>query len=536
MAEPLKTFICYAHEDRTTVSALRKHLNLYEKKGVLEIWDDGQILAGQDWDKAIKVKLENAQLILLFVSVDFINSDYIEKTELQAALQRHRDGLAKLIPIIVRRCVWEDYFELGNFQALPPKAKPIMSYELHALDEAYHDVATGIKAAADEMLKTFAARLAAEEQQAAALAAQKQQAAAEAKRKARQKDNDETAWQTALAAVKAAKVPRDKIAAYEVYLDEDEHQLHRTEAEAEIKKIKAAETARKIEERQQMEKTAELEKERNAFAEMVLVEGGTFQMGSSDGENDEKPIHSVTLDDFYIGRYEVTVQDFRTFVDAENYKTDAEKEGWSYYWSVSSWEKKNGVNWRNDEQGNLRPKNQNNYPVIHVSWNDATAYCEWLTKKTGKNYRLPSEAEWEYAARGGKQSKGYSYAGSNDPEEVGWYWENSGDKKLTGAWDADKINKNNCRTHPVGSKKANELGIYDMSGNVWEWCSDWYDADYYKNSPSNNPKGLATGSRRVLRGGSWSNNPQHSRVSGRAYDAPGNRYVTCGFRLALSPQ
>jgi formylglycine-generating enzyme required for sulfatase activity len=109
---------------------------------------------------------------------------------------------------------------------------------------------------------------------------------------------------------------------------------------------------------------------------------------------------------------------------------------------------------------------------------------------------------------------------------VAWYWQNSGDKKLTGSWDSDKISKNNCRTHPVGRKKPNELGLYDMSGNVWEWCSDWYGSDYYKNSPQNNPQGPASGSSRVLRGGSWDCSSWNCRVSVRDWDLPDLRYTS----------
>jgi formylglycine-generating enzyme required for sulfatase activity len=157
------------------------------------------------------------------------------------------------------------------------------------------------------------------------------------------------------------------------------------------------------------------------------------------------------------------------------------------------------------------------HPVIHVSWNDAVAYCEWLNELPAgqKGYRLPTEAEWEYAARGGEHRDKYIYAGSDNIDEVAWYWDNS---KMT--------------THPVGQKKANALGLHDMSGLVWEWCSDWYGADYYKNSPADNPKGPASGSGRVVRGGSWGGYPQSCRVAYRDGLAPGDRSLNVGFRLS----
>ena len=231
--------------------------------------------------------------------------------------------------------------------------------------------------------------------------------------------------------------------------------------------------------------------------------------------DDEQPVHTVRVRDFYLGKYEVSVREFAQFINETGYKTDAEREGWSYWRDGDSWKKKNGIYWKHDVKGNLRPSSEYNHPVIHVSWNDATEYCKWLSKKTGKNFRLPTEAEWEYAASGSNKSRGYTYAGSNDLDEVAWYEFNSGSK-----------------THPVGQKEPNELGLYDMSGNVWEWCNDWYDPDYYKNSPGNNPKGPSSGSYRVLRGGSWNIIPQFCRVANRLRYYPSNRNSGFGFRLA----
>jgi len=211
--------------------------------------------------------------------------------------------------------------------------------------------------------------------------------------------------------------------------------------------------------------------------DFVLVKGGSFKMGDTfgDGEDDEKPVHTVTVSDFYMGKTEVTVGQFRKFVSAAGYRTEAEKDGWSWIWTGSDWEKKDGINWKKPGFSQT-----DSHPVVCVSWNDALAFCKWA------GCRLPTEADWEYAARGGIKGMNYKYSGSNDLEEVGWYSKNSGKK-----------------THPVGQKKANELGLYDMSGNVWEWCSDWYEKDYYQNSPRNNPKGPDSGKYRVLRGGSW---------------------------------
>ena len=222
----------------------------------------------------------------------------------------------------------------------------------------------------------------------------------------------------------------------------------------------------------------------NVSFNMVFVEGGTFQMGSNDSEadSDEKPVHSVTLNDYYIGETEVTQE---------------------------LWEAVMGSN-PSEFKGSKKP-------VEIVSWNDCQKFIKKLNQLTGKNFRLPTEAEWEYAARGGNKSRGYKYSGSNNISDVAWYRDNS-----------------SCATHPVCIKSPNELGIYDMSGNVWEWCSDWYGKRYYSSSPSNNPTGPTSGSGRVYRGGSWRSNAQGCRMANRDRSTPDIRYDNLGLRLVCS--
>jgi formylglycine-generating enzyme required for sulfatase activity len=251
---------------------------------------------------------------------------------------------------------------------------------------------------------------------------------------------------------------------------------------------------------------------------MILVKGGTFQMGSNDkdAQTDEKPVHPVTLSDYYIGKTEVTVAEFKSFIDANaSYQTDADKGDGSYIWTGSTYEKKSGVNWKCDVTGKIRDVSEYNHPVIHISWNDAIAYCQWLSQKTNKTYRLPTEAEWEYAARGGNKSKGYTYAGSNTVEEVAWLNSNSDSK-----------------THAVAGKTANELGLFDLSGNVWEWCNDW-NGDY-PSTKQTNPAGPDKGVLRVLRGGGWFNFPVNCRAAYRHGSTPTSRNGYLGFRLARS--
>jgi formylglycine-generating enzyme required for sulfatase activity len=172
-------------------------------------------------------------------------------------------------------------------------------------------------------------------------------------------------------------------------------------------------------------------------------------------------------------------------------------------------------------------------PVEWVSWHDAIAFCQKLSQLLGEKIDLPSETQWEWAARGATQSKDYTYAGSNKLDEVGWYWENSGDQRLSGGWDYDKITKNNCRTHPVGQKKSNELGIYDMSGNVWEWCQDSW-ANNVEQLPQDGTPFTNSDSTRVLRGGSWNLNARICRSANRNRYRNNHSYYNRGFRLILA--
>ena len=216
---------------------------------------------------------------------------------------------------------------------------------------------------------------------------------------------------------------------------------------------------------------------------MKHVQGGTFQMGSNDSEadSDEQPVHSVTVSSFYMAETEVTQALWKAVMGSNN----------------------NPSYWKGD-----------NLPVEEVSWNDCQEFIRKLNQLTGKNFRLPTEAEWEFAARGGNKTNGYKYAGSNAIGNVAWYDGNS-----------------NQQTHPVETNLPNELGLFDMSGNVWEWCQDWY-GDYSSGSQTN-PQGPSSGSSRVLRGGSWGDRARSCRVSYRGYFDPGGRISGDGFRLCL---
>ena len=226
--------------------------------------------------------------------------------------------------------------------------------------------------------------------------------------------------------------------------------------------------------------------------EMVYVEGGTFDMGAtseqgSDAYDNEYPVHSVTLDGYYIGKFEVTQELWLAVMGSWPGTAP------SNVWGVGA-----------------------NYPAYNISWNDCQEFVSMLNSLTGRTFRLPTEAEWEYAARGGKKSSHYKYSGSGNIYDVAWHRDNSGGK-----------------THAVGTKSPNELGIYDMSGNVWEWCSDWY-GDYSAGAQTN-PQGPSSGSARVVRGGSWFHVARSCRVSHRYSYDPNTSFNDFGLRLVLVP-
>lgn len=271
----------------------------------------------------------------------------------------------------------------------------------------------------------------------------------------------------------------------------------------------------------------------------VLVEAGTFEMGSrlspkevvlkyggqAQYYENQRPLHKVTITRaYYMSQYEVTLSSFRRFVDDTGYRTTAEVEGWSWIWNGSSWEERADADWCNPYISQ-----EDEHPVVCVSWYDAVEYCNWLSRSEGltpcysgsgentvcdfasNGYRLPTEAEWEYATRGGNRSRGYDYAGGNSIGDVGWYSDNSGGL-----------------THSVGQKMPNELGLYDMSGNVFEWCWDWYDV--YSPSPEIDPRGPSNGCCRVRRGGSWLSFADRLRHADRGYPIPSLRNPDLGFR------
>ncbi len=279
------------------------------------------------------------------------------------------------------------------------------------------------------------------------------------------------------------------------------------------------------------------------YPELLEIEGGIFKMGTDDEESDEdeKPPHDVEVSTFGIATTPVTFWQFGLFCTSTNRKVQAYTPPWG----------RNG-----------------NHPVVLVNWEEAVAYTNWLSRhlgyepvyeaidseeevieyfesdsrwtykfdRTKNGFRLPTEAEWEFAAKGGNKSKGYAYSGSDNIEDVAWYKINSGDNRLTGGENYEGIQRNNCKAHPVKSKQPNELGLYDFSGNVWEWCWDKGTLEYYQHCFDQgkviDPSGPTEGTGRIIRGGSWFNVDYMSRICYRESADEVSKYFSNGFRIA----
>jgi formylglycine-generating enzyme required for sulfatase activity len=231
--------------------------------------------------------------------------------------------------------------------------------------------------------------------------------------------------------------------------------------------------------------------------EMVWIPAGEFDMGSNDFESEKKPVHRVRIGKgFWMGKYEVTNGQYRRFLADSGYDGRGEADG----------------DYQKHFRGNSDQPTGADYPMIWVSWNNAQAFCRWLSQKVNGTVRLPTEAEWEYACRAGTTSRFYSGNTDSDLDGIAWHGGNSGGK-----------------THPVGQKQANAWGLHDMSGNVWEWCQDWYGT--YPSGEMTDPTGASSGSRRVLRGGSWLSNPVYCRSAYRYDSDPSYTGDNDGFRV-----
>ena len=273
---------------------------------------------------------------------------------------------------------------------------------------------------------------------------------------------------------------------------------------------------------------------------LSLIPAGKYLMGSPPAERgrlvNEGPLHQVHISKpFYLGTYEVSVGEFKRFVESTGYLTEAERDaagGFGIDFQTGAVQQKSKINWRNPGFPNFHQTDR--HPVILISWKDAEAFCRWLSMKEHRIYRLPTEAEWEYAARAGSRT---AYWTGESPETLRGA-ANIGDAALKRAmpavkWTAD-WDDGQPFTAPAGTYRPNAFGLYDMIGNAWEWCSDWHDSAYYRHSPSLDPRGPKAGAFHVIRGGGWFNGATQGRSAQRIYFDPTFRYcLLSGFRVVM---
>lgn len=408
MTELPRIFIAYARKDAPLLDKLRRHLNVLQRNQHCHIFYDGEIAPGERWDDRLKAELHSANIFVLLVTDEFLNSDYVNEEELPKVLERERAGTAGVVPVILRDCLWE-VTKLKDFQVVMMNGNPI-------------DTTDGYAYAAREIFKVIGFQN-----------EKRKQDEREVKSPSRNKQWPE----------KTTDIP--------------------------LKKVTSEKKQEFIDPFRQL---------------MLKIPGGSFDMGDTfgDGQENEKPVHRVSVPDFHLCKYLVNKSQWYEIMGNQ-----PSVFNWSYQ-----------------------------LPIEYISWEDVQEFVKKLNEKTGAGYRLPTEAEWEYAALGYNKFQNFKYAGSNTLNEIGWFMGNS-----------------EGTTHKVGRKHPNNLGLYDMSGNVWEWCQDvWHDD--YSGAPNDGSVWTGGGDQtcRVTRGGSWNDLAVNCRCTCRYKVVANGRYNDIGFRLA----
>jgi formylglycine-generating enzyme required for sulfatase activity len=452
MPKPYNVFIVYAREDENYLKELRGHLRSMERAGILRVWCDREIVPGVIWEDAILRNMDTADIILLMVSAAYYDSTYIHEKELQYALERHRQGEANVIPIIVRPCNFKVDPIVSSLQVLPKDARPVTDWPNR--DNAWLNVVEGIEKVVNIPIA---------------------------------KDGEVEQNSKDYYSSKNVTNPAEK----------NEVKTAQTDNSAELKILKKATPALA---RVKKHNKSQIQPQNiittpnpkwtghsprlitnNLLFEYptVYVEGGEYMMGSPSNEinrADDECQHLVTLKSFSIGKYPITQKQWYIIMEEEPSDFD----------------------------------DCDDCPVECVSWNDVQLFIEKLNSITGLNYRLPTEQEWEYAARGGRNSLKHQTSGNDNLDNYAWYSVNSDGKP-----------------HPVGIKAPNELGLYDMMGNVNEWCSDLYEA--YPGCKRSN-----AGAYRVIRGGAWNSKLVNCGVTRRNFRSADTHDNDVGFRLVSS--
>ena len=468
-AKPITLFYSYSHRDEDLRLKLETHLAVLRRGRLIAEWNDRKLEPGDAWKDQIDRHLTSADIVLLLVSPDFFDSDYCWGEEMTKALERHERGEARVIPVILRHCRWQST-PLASLQAVPRGAKPIKSWP--DKDKAFDDVAAAIERAVQTTRERAEAE--ARGEQIERLMRAGAQGEAELERLMRAMAEEEEA--------------RRKY----------ERQRRQTAHATIATKPKRAPSRRSG---SSGRKPGIVFRDIDApwCPELVVIPAGSFIMGSPKDEaepsDDEGPQHKVTFArPFALGRYPVTFEEYDHFC-IETGREKPPDEGWG----------------------------RGRRPVINVSWDDAQAYCAWLSEQTGQAYRLPSEAEWEYACRAETTTPFWTGAtiSTEQANYNGNYTYGSGRK-----------GEYREQTTPVDTFEANPWGLHDMHGKVWEWCEDGWN-DSYGGAPQDGSAGLQGNHvGRVQRGGSWDFEPWALRSAICSGSEPDIRHVVLGFRVS----
>jgi formylglycine-generating enzyme required for sulfatase activity len=552
MVRAVNVFVSYSHKDESLKLELDEHLSPLKRSEAIAYWHDRQIQAGAEWAKEIEENLNSADIILLLISPSFINSMYCWKIELEQALKRHQAGKACVIPIILRPTAWQRT-DIARLQAFPKDAKAITTWANQ--DEAFVDVVNGIQNAVDRLVEQLSTEstipeLTEQEIQKAKESGQGEQTYRDDvllclcdRGKISSSDRrflDRLQTRLNLSPTQAQKIEAEAIRDVDDYrqtlidfLKEDRlitpslrDRLRRLQKRLNLNDemvnvieknlpslftfsfeiITVNATGETIDRRSGQADYFWETLTNDVFLDMVSIPGGTFWMGAADGEleaqDNERPRHQVTIEPFFMGKFAVTQEQWREIAKLPKVNLDLNPDP-SYF------------------KGKKRP-------VEWVSWDEAVEFCDRLSRKTGKSYRLPTEAEWEYACRAGTETPFY-FGETITSELVNYH----------GNYTYANAPKGNCRgqTIDVGSFSPNAFGLYDMHGNVWEWCADLWHGNYER-APADGRiwemESDQDDSPRLRRGGSWYDNPWVCRSAFRVWYRRGYRLSLVGFRVVSS--
>jgi formylglycine-generating enzyme required for sulfatase activity len=460
-----QVFISYSHADGDWLRRLQIMLAPLRRQGMLDVWEDTRIQAGQDWREEIEKALARAKVAVLLVSPDFLASDFIARHELPPLLEAARKQGTIILWVPLRPSLYR-VAEIARYQAAYDPGTPLSTLTVAEQEAALVRIAEAL-----------------------------------------------IAIESAPSSTPPPKTP-EPVRPDRVVLPPVKY-LHGWLAE----RVQALQqqTARAlglpVEFRDDLESGGQ-------GPVMVVIPAGRFLMGAPEGElerRDNERQHEAQVAVFAIGKYAVTLGQFKRFVEARGYRTEAEKGDGCYYWTGSEWKQDADKNWRNPGFAQT-----DNHPVVGVSWNDAVVYVDWLSEQTDQQYRLPTEAEWEYACRAGTATPFY-FGETISTDQANYH--------------GDYVYGNGCKgvyrkkTVEVGQFPANAWGLHDLHGNVWEWTGSEYD-EKYEGAELRGVSDPKSGGPRVLRGGSWNGGPRRLRSAARDWSDPRDRGTNVGFRLA----